>query len=172
MLLGVRNLLGLGLLMGAALACGGGGGGDNGRTIHGTLTLSDSDNFWSDGSPCSGQGGYDDISSGAQVVVKNEAGEIVATSRLEAGVGKDLRISLWELGVEAAEEEGRTPPPSPDLQDSDLLDLNLVQCEFAFEADVPASPFYSIEVSHRGEINYSYDDMVENDWTVGLTLGP
>lgn len=41
---------------------------------------------------------------------------------------------------------------------------------FAIE-DVPLANFYSIEVTHRGEISYSFTEMEDAGWTVALTLG-
>ena len=163
------SLLGLAVgsvLLALMVACG-----SSGQTINGTVTLSDSDANWSHDKRCSGEGGYDDLRSGAQVVVANQTGEIIATSNLQEGVGKHLVIALWELGVELAESEGRTAAPRPDPSDLDI-DANLVQCEFTFAIQVPDATFYSIEVSHRGEIRYSREELAERDWTVGLTLGP
>lgn len=56
------------------------------HTITGDLTLLDSDVASLDiGDSCSGQGGYDDIASGAEVVVEDEAGTTLATSHLATG---------------------------------------------------------------------------------------
>jgi len=45
-------------------------------------------------------------------------------------------------------------------------------CDFLLAVgDVPKEDFYSIEVGHRGELTYSFDEMVRRDWTVALTLG-
>lgn len=45
-------------------------------------------------------------------------------------------------------------------------------CELAFTVDgVPRSDFYEVEVSHRGGLTYSHDEMVDNDWTVDLSIG-
>ena len=47
----------------------------------------------------------------------------------------------------------------------------LVRCEFLFEvASLPEAAFYSFEVSHRGEITYSFEDMKASSWDVGLIL--
>jgi hypothetical protein len=37
--------------------------------------------------------------------------------------------------------------------------------------DLPKTDFYKVEVSHRGALTYSYDDMKSQNWTVGLKLG-
>lgn len=45
-------------------------------------------------------------------------------------------------------------------------------CVFPFEIPgVPRSRFYSVEVSHRGEVNFSREDLVANQWVVQLSLG-
>ena len=56
------------------------------HSIIGILTLTDTDEFWSEGDPCAGSGGYDDIQEGAQVTVKDENGHVLATSDLLEGV--------------------------------------------------------------------------------------
>jgi hypothetical protein len=107
------------------------------HTVGGLLTLTDTDEYWSDGEACEGSGGYDDIREGAQVTVKDENGHVLATSDLLSGVAS-----------------------------SDI------ECDFAFVvADVPDARFYAVEVSHRGEITNSRQEMEDNAWFVGLTLG-
>jgi hypothetical protein len=45
-------------------------------------------------------------------------------------------------------------------------------CEFSFSlADVPDAKFYQIEVSHRGALTYSRDDLDKRGWKVEFTLG-
>jgi hypothetical protein len=47
-----------------------------------------------------------------------------------------------------------------------------VECVFAFEvAGVPDADFYSVEVSHRGELSYARADLEASGWVVSLTLG-
>ncbi|WP_269810442.1 MULTISPECIES: hypothetical protein [Kineosporia] len=38
-------------------------------------------------------------------------------------------------------------------------------------ADVPASDFYQVEVSHRGAVTFSQADLVKQAWSVELSLG-
>lgn len=47
----------------------------------------------------------------------------------------------------------------------------LSSCEFTFEVKVPDADFYSIEVSSRGEVDFSKKDLASNDWTAELSLG-
>lgn len=37
-------------------------------------------------------------------------------------------------------------------------------------ADVPKADFYKIQVGHRGEMTYSYDDLEAQGWQLGLSL--
>ena len=49
---------------------------------------------------------------------------------------------------------------------------NVTVCTFHFTvADVPDVAFYSIEVSHRGELTYSAAEMAAKNWQVAFTLG-
>jgi hypothetical protein len=83
-------------------------------------------------------GGYSDIQIGAQVVIRDSAGTIVATGSLLPGT---------------ATEDNR-------------------RCDYPFVVeDVPTSDFYSIEVSHRGELTYSHEELEDRDWEVMLSLG-
>ena len=45
-------------------------------------------------------------------------------------------------------------------------------CVYGFEvADLPDAKFYQVEVSHRGEITYSEDELNASGWNVALELG-
>jgi ABC-type uncharacterized transport system permease subunit len=43
-------------------------------------------------------------------------------------------------------------------------------CVWPFSVTVADADFYSIEVSHRGEVTYSRADLESMGWTLGLTL--
>lgn len=46
-------------------------------------------------------------------------------------------------------------------------------CEFAFTIPaVPERPFYSVEVSHRGQVTSSLADLAATGWRFALSLGP
>ena len=50
--------------------------------------------------------------------------------------------------------------------------VSLVECDFSFTVPgVPETDFYSVEVSHRGELSYSRADLEAADWQVSLQLG-
>jgi hypothetical protein len=107
--------------------------GGSGHAIIGTFTLFDPDVS----SNCTGSSGYDDISSGTSVTVRNETGKTLATSALGQGE--------FAAGV---------------------------GCDFPFTIeDVPDAAFYRIEVSHRGEVEFSRAELEQKDWKVSLSLG-
>jgi hypothetical protein len=100
--------------------------------VNGSLELSDTSGDNGDGT-CTGSGGYDDISPGAQVTIKDSAGKVVAVGSLGDGVSSG--------GA----------------------------CTFNFTvSDVPGgSKIYAVEVSHRGDINFTRSEAED----VSLTLG-
>ena len=74
-------------------------------------------------------------------MVSDEDGSVIGTSRLRAG----------------------SPDPGPD---GDWY------CVFEFAVEVPLGPaFYEIEVSHRGGLTYSIDEVQRASWFVNLELG-
>lgn len=76
---------------------------------------------------CRGYNAYGDIAEGATVTIKDAGGKVVATTKLEPG-------------KPASGESGPTPR----------------ECTFRFIAeDVPDSEFYGVEVSHRGVVQFS-----------------
>lgn len=94
-----------------------------------------------EGARCSGSRGYEDLTGGAQVVVRDQAGTIVGSSRLDDG------------GIV-------------------LLGGDLPACILPFTVPgVATSTHYTVEVSHRGGVTYSHDDLVRSDWFVELTVG-
>ena len=74
-----------------------------GNTISGTVTLHDDDLFVIDSGSlkgaCSGRGGYDDISGGLDVVVKDGAGAIIAKDELWSGFGAGYNECLLPFQV-------------------------------------------------------------------------
>ncbi len=118
----------------ALAACGGS------STLHGTIHLTSSSGVVHSGTSCAGTGGYDDMTAGAPVTVKNEAGSVIGTGSLGQGV---------------------SDPNYP-----------TVACDFSFTiSDLADAKFYSVEVSHRGAINYSKADLDKAGWKISLSLG-
>lgn len=94
---------------------------------------------------CAGAGGYDDLDEGTQVRVTDGGGEILALGALEAGELTDFLGPYREKGWE---------------------------CTFTFEvAEIPDADFYQVEVSHRGELAYTPEELEAAGWNVDLTLG-
>ena len=114
-------------------------GGVEEHTLSGTVTVVDADVLGLElGDECFGDGGYDDLNAGAQVVVADEKGTTLSTGRLSSGAYDGLG------------------------------------CVFSFElADVTRAPFYALSVAgeNRGELQYSYDELADADWSVELSLG-
>jgi hypothetical protein len=113
------------------------------HTIAGTMRVIGVGGHVPDPSPCFGTGGFSDINAGAQVVVKDGAGNVLA---------------VGELG------EGQRWIP--------LIHYNPLDCMFAFTVTgVPDAPFYSVEVSHRGALTYAGAVLEAKSWTLDLSLG-
>lgn len=107
-------------------------------TVSGTLTLGRADGpasfAWNNpGKPrlqCMGVGGYADITAGASVVIRDDAGKTVAVGQLDDGTAVIAKDDILNTDV------GQT-------------------CAFPFTVrDVPARDFYSIEVTRRGPVTY------------------
>jgi hypothetical protein len=109
------------------------------HTLSGTLLLIDSTySAFDPGSPCTGQGGYDDLGGGAQVVLRDDKGATLSTGRLTAG------------------------------------EFDGLGCAFSFALEnVTRENFYSLTVASgsRGELQYSYEELTDNNWSLSLSLG-
>lgn len=80
-------------------------------------------------------GGYDDLAAGANVVVRDGEGGIIATSKLTGGVQSSAGVT------------------------------------FTFTAKVPKTEFYEVEVSHRGGLRFSFEDLEKADWEIHSSIG-
>jgi hypothetical protein len=94
---------------------------------------------------CHGWQGFDDIQSGAQVIVRDSAGTTVATGSLDQGKAENI-------------------------VDSGQGFKHATTCALSFTVNgVPAGKkFYSVEVSHRGQQQYNEDRMHS---PISLSLG-
>jgi len=141
---------------------------DDKKTITGSVVLFDAagDGIGGSLSNCYGAGGYDDIDSGTQVMVKNGDGKILATTTLHPGAGQTAGDVLADGAV--------TTTTTYDGYGSSFLNT-VVRCTFPFEVEVPSGEkFYSVTVGsngHRGTLTYSKADMEKNDWKVDVSLG-
>lgn len=90
---------------------------------------------------CLGYGGYDDIQPGAAVTIRDGDDKTIAIGRLEIG-------SFEPVGTKTG------------------------KCTFPFTVEnVPDVPFYSVEVSHRGQVFASRADLEATNWRFDLALG-
>jgi hypothetical protein len=97
--------------------------------------------------PCFGTHGYDDLKAGAAVVVTNQNGTTIGSSSLDEG----------QLPKDPAEMKDPTAPTT---------------CTFAFVVgSVPRASFYKIEVAHRGQVTYSFDQLASNGWSAKMAIG-
>jgi hypothetical protein len=149
-----RNLIGLGL---AVLAAAGtaaglflvGASSPAAITIHGTLSIGGmaNDNGSDpmspvDGDPCTGIGGYGDITAGKTVTVSGSTGQVLTVTGLTAGVETDLPA------------------------DATLATGN---CVFSFSAQVPAGESsYTVSISGRGSQTFT---AAQGEAGVSLVLG-
>lgn len=109
-------------------------------TAYGQMNLSLGGFAWNrNPAECWGRGGYDDIREGVNVTITDPEGKVVALGKLAKG-----------LPV--------------------IIDDRASSCLFRFEVEVPAGlKFYGIEVSHRGVIQFTQDELTGKGVT--LTLG-
>lgn len=113
-------------------------------TIHGTFRLRD-DTYILPGLPCVGTGGFRDIRGGTQVTVKDENGTLLGVSELSEGEYDALKANSTVVAK---------------------------GCLFTFDVgSLPRRSFYKVEVSHRGEQVYSFDDLMAQGGEISLTLG-
>lgn len=108
---------------------------------------------WSDRGPsfagerCWGSGFYSDLVDGAQFIVRNAGGTIVAKGEL----GRGRTVYVGE-------------PDAKLLRDVEW------ECHFSFAIDgVPFSEFYAIETV-RNTLTYSFDELEALRWSVDLTI--
>jgi hypothetical protein len=81
--------------------------------------------------------GYEDLSAGSPVTVKDGQGKVLAATFLPTGSDGGSSI-----------------------------------CHFEMTVKVPDADFYQVEVSHRGVLTYSMQDMELNGWKASLSIGP
>ena len=90
---------------------------------------------------CYGTGGYGDISGNMPIVIKDGEGKVLALGKTSNGKSPEGRYSM-------------------------------IICEFTFEINnVPKADFYSISLGRRKEIFYSYQELIERNWKIDLSLG-
>ncbi len=90
-----------------------------------------------------GTSGYDDIAPGTGVTVTDAKGVIIGTGSL----GRPTFASISSAGRE-----------------------DIGSCVFPFTVSVPKTEFYSVEISHRGKLNYSYGELLTDNWKIKSSL--
>jgi hypothetical protein len=121
--------------------------GYGGRDTSGTATLPA-------GAQCVAGSGFYDIDDTAEVTVKNQSGDIIATGMLRSG-----HTNVEVIGIKV---------------DSSGLGEKVVgaQCVFDFTVpDVPRAKFYTIEIGRRQGPTFSYSEIAAVGWRPGLVLG-
>lgn len=142
---------------------------DGRRDLTGLILLWDMDH-WGRSASCAGSGGYGDLKAGAQVTIRNEAGEIVGTTQLENfNSAEDVADAAW-----AASPDGEM---TPDLRnkvkriEESWGNEFFTDCPFQFTIEVPDATFYSISVGSRDPVVENRDKLEANDWRVIYTIG-
>ena len=50
--------------------------------------------------------------------------------------------------------------------------ISKTECWFFFQVpDLPESPLYEVSMGRRGELVYTFDELVEEEWTVSVGIG-
>ena len=95
---------------------------------------------------CHGFRGFEDIKVGTTVTVRNSKNEIV-------GVGSLQNCTIIDQQFDAR------------------INQYVGNTHFAFSVpNLPDSPFYSVEVSHRGLQNLSRAELEAKGWTIALSV--
>jgi hypothetical protein len=124
-------------------------------SINGTIVVEagDASEAENDGD-CVTDGGYTDIRLGAQVTVKDEAGNVIALGKVDAGRTTKLQtLPTFDPDTALTEDQAKA-----------------TECSFGFSATaVPeGKQFYAVEIARRGEVRYQRADLSKS---LDLTLG-
>lgn len=147
---------------------------DNGRTVRGIVALYDTEGSlegsWDD---CEGTGGYSDIGAGMSLKVKGANDEIVGSGSVVNISEENIEdVAQAELDGDHAMGLEATTPEANTEELRDLLELGeSISCILYFEASIEPSDYYSIELSERGALNYSKEELAEKGYVVGFSIG-
>ncbi len=98
--------------------------------------------------------------------------ELVGTSRVIGGecAGYEGYSDIHAGTAVVVKDESGKVLATGSLSDGKVL--NIGNCQFTFKVDgLSDAKFYQVEVSHRGIVTYSRDDLDKASWKVGLTVG-
>lgn len=88
---------------------------------------------------CEGTRGFDDLTAGVAVTIRDDTGTTIAIGRTGQG---------------------------------EMAENDTTRCIFPFEVtNIPKRTFYSIEIGHRGEIHFTFEEMEQHDWFIALEIG-
>lgn len=119
-------------------------GAENAHTVRGFLSLQDTGSYF--GKQCRGSGGYVDLGPGTRVVIRDSAGQVLGTGEFRRGKGSGEKKAIG-YGAHAA-------------------------CVFTFVVkNVPDTDAYSFQVSHRGAVAYTHEELEATNWRIGSVLG-
>jgi hypothetical protein len=147
---------------------------DNGEMLRGLAVLFDTDGSvegpWDD---CQGTGGYADFSAGMSLKVTGTNEEIVGSGSVVNVTEENIEdVAQAELdgdhtmGMQASTHEEAVN----ELRD--MLETGEgISCVLYFEAEIERSDFYSIELASRGSLNFSREELAEQGYVVGYSLG-
>jgi hypothetical protein len=115
------------------------------HTVVGELRIRDSyAGFDVDRPTCDGHRGYNDIQAGAEVLISDSEGKILAKSVL--GPGKP--------------------------GEADYTSNRSYTCTFSFEVEsTPNADFYQVRIAGRSGLTYSRDELARANWRVEASLG-
>ena len=123
-----------------------------------SLLSFDEDDVSGTNGSCSGTGGYSDFGPGMDIKVRNQDGKII---------GSGATRSLEDLQVLEPEYF-----ESMDFGEDFNLADDVVFCQVVALVELSeTAEFYDVEIGRRGTTSYSYDDLEESDWELGLSLG-
>jgi hypothetical protein len=124
-----------------------------------TFTLVDMSDVDGKVGECFGTGGYDDFSSGMDVTVRNQQGDLVGSAQMQSL--SSLKATQPEFFEQIEEDAG-----------ADLSAEVDVSCELASLVQVEGdSDFYEIEIGQRGDSSVTRSELDGKDWLVRLSLG-
>lgn len=126
---------------------------------------------------CEGDGGYDDFAPGMSLSLRDGEGNIIGAGDV-SNVSADLLPDI--VALDRLMQDGGYSFIGLDEQDDDAAADELREtlrsgegysCMLYFEGQVSDAEFYTVELSDRGELSYSAEEMRERNFIVSLTLG-
>lgn len=162
--------------------------------MRGTITVSGDFTGDTPDAACTPDEGFADIHEGAQVTVFDGAQTIVGTTTLNPGtLAEVIEVKVrGNMKLDPGPKPPETPFDSGDPEwaaymshlraEQKLIAEYLASpptetaytgsCSLSFEVLVQTADadFYSVEVAHRGKVNYSVQDLEANGWTMSVSL--